>query len=196
MKFLNLLILALCFCACTAGQNIKKINETQGRVIPTFMTGPEQRTALKTTLEVREKAHSFLLLANKKEGYINFKLIGDFAAVLASINLRGNDFEYESSSPLLSNPNVQRALEEILLALFAPGTPVRRVSDTTPNKYENLEYNYYFKKGENLPYELKQKGETNKTFLFEDYDGNIPQKITVKTKFNVVKINFELLAHD
>ncbi|MBO4708134.1 MAG: hypothetical protein J5594_06265 [Elusimicrobiaceae bacterium] len=184
MKFLNLIILALCFCACTAGQNIKKINETQGRVIPAFMTGKEQRTALKTTLEVKEKAHSFLLLANKKEDYINFKLIGDFAAVLVSINLRGNDFEYESSSPLLSNPNVQRALEEILLALFAP------------EKCKNLKHKYYFKKGENLPYELKQKGEMNKTFLFEDYDGNIPQKITIKTKFNVVKINFELLAHN
>ena len=184
MKFLNLLILVLCFCACTAGQNIKKITETQDKVIPVFMTGPEHRTALKTTLEIKEKAHSFLLLANKKEDYINFRLIGDFAAVLASINLRGNNFEYESSSPLLSNPKVQRAVEEILLALFAPV------------EQENLKYKYYFKKGENLPYELKQKGETNKTFLFEDYDGNIPRKITVTTKFNIVKINFELLAHD
>ena len=184
MKFLNLLILALCFCACTAGQNIKKITETQDRIVPVFMTGTEHRTALKTTLEIKEKAHSFLLLANKKEDYINFKLIGDFAAVLASINLHGNDFEYESSSPLLSNPNVQKAVEEILLALFAP------------TEQENLKYNYYFKKDENLPYKLKQKGETSKTFLFEDYNGNIPQKITVKTKFNVVKINFELLAHD
>ena len=183
MKFLNLLILVLCFCACATSSNIKQTND-QTKTIPAFMTGSEQRTALKTTLEAKEKAYSFLLLANKKEDYTNIKLIGDFATILASVNLRGNNFEYENSSPLLSNPKVKQSLEEILLALFAP------------KECENLKHKYYFKKGENLPYKLKQKGQVTKTFLFENYNGNVPQNITVTTKFNIVKINFELLAHD
>ncbi len=182
MKFLNLIILSLFFCACTTGI-VKESAEMQNKVIPIFMTGEKQRTALKTTLETNKKAHSFLLLANKNGKYINFKIIGDFAAVLASVNLYNGNFEYESSSPLLENQNVKQAFEEILLALFAPN---------------NLgKHKYYFKKGENLPYKLKQKSEVaDKTFLFRNYKGNIPQEITVTTKFNIVKINFELLAHD
>ena len=183
MKFLNLLILTLCFCACATSSSIKKADETPTKITPAFMTGNEQRAALKTTIEADNKAYNFLLLANKKDGYINFKIIGDFAAVLASVNLRGNVFEYENSSPLLENPQARQAFEEVLLALFAP------------KEQKNLKHKYYFKKGEILPFKLKQKGQVNKTFLFENYDGNTPQKITVRTKFNVVKINFELLAH-
>ena len=181
MKFLNLLILALCFCACATSSNIKKSAESEGRTIPVFMANGEQRTALKTSLKAKEKTYNFLLLATQKDGYINFKLIGDFAAILASVNLRGTDFEYESLAPVFTS-ETQTALEEILLALFSP------------KGQEN--YKYYFKKSETLPYKLKQKGQINKTFLFEDYIGNIPQKITVKTKFNVVKIDFEVLAHN
>ena len=183
MKFLNLLILALCFCACATGSNVRKTESGAERNIPVFMSGAEQRTALRTTLKASNKAHSFLLLANKKDGYTNFKIIGDFATVLASVNLSGGNFEYESSSPLLENPNVKQALEEVLLALFAP---------------DNMgKHKYYFKKGENLPYKLKQQSKiADKTFLFKNYEGNIPQNITVTTKFNIVKINFELLAHD
>ena len=195
MKFLNLLILALCFCACATSSVIEKSEGKTEKTIPVFMTGAEQRTALKTTLDAQGKTYNFLLLANKKDGYINFKIIGDFAAVLASVNLRGNDFEYESIAEIFP-PQTTRAIEEILLALFEPGTPTERASDTSPNKYENLRYYYSFKKGETLPYKLKQKGQVTKTFLFENYDGNIPQNITVKTKFNAVKIDFELLAHD
>ncbi len=195
MKFLNLLILALCFCACAINQNIKKSTETDSRIIPVFMANGEQRAALKTTLKTKGKTYSFLLLATQKDGYINFKLIGDFAAVLTSVNLSGKTFEYETNADIFP-PQAKSAFEEILLALFDPGTPSRKVSDNTPNKYENLRYYYKFKKGENVPYKLKQKGQINKTFLFEDYAGNIPQKITVKTKFNVVKIDFEVLSHD
>lgn len=182
MKFLNLLILALCFCACTASQNIKTSAKTDAKIMPVFMAEDQQRTALKTMLEAKGQTYNFLLLANKKDDYINFKLIGDFAAVLTSVNLRNNNFEYESSSPLLENPQAKQAFEEVLLALFAPNAQGK--------------HKYYFKKGESLPYKLKQNGQTNKTFLFENYAGNIPQKITVKTKFNVVKINFEVLAHN
>ena len=181
MKFLNLLVLALCFCACATSSNIRKSSET-GKTIPAFMTEGQQRTALKTTLEADNKAYNFLLLANKKEDYINFKIICDFAAVLASVNLRGGDFEYESSSPLLENPQAKQALEEVLLALFAPAAQTK--------------HKYYFKKGESLPYKLKQSGQIKKTFLFENYAGNIPQKIIVTTKFNIVKVSFALLAHD
>ena len=183
MKFLNLLVLSLCFCACATTTGIKESAQTPNKIIPVFMANGQHRTALKTTLEAKGKSYNFLLLATKKDGYTNFKLIGDFAAILASLNLRENTFEYENVAENFP-PQTITALEEILFALFAP------------NNHENLKYKYYFKKGENLPYKLKQKGQTNKTFLFEDYDGNIPQKITVKTKFNVVKINFELLAHD
>ena len=183
MKFLNLLILALCFCACATSYGIKKSTETPGQIIPVFMTTGQQRAALKTTLEAKGKTYNFLLLATKKDGFTNFKLIGDFAAVLASANLRGNDFEYESITEIFP-PKAIKATEEILLALFAPG------------EQKNLKYKYYFKKGEILPYKLKQKGQTNKTFLFENYDGNTPQNITVKTKFNLIKIEFELLAHN
>ncbi len=182
MKFLNLLVLALCFCACTTGSNIKKSDETSNKIRPAFMTGAQQRTAFKTTIEADKKTYNFLLLANKKDGYINFKIIGDFAAVLTSVNLRGKDFEYESSSPLLSNEKAKQAFEEVVLALFAPNALGK--------------HKYYFKKGESLPYKLKQSGQINKTFLFENYDGNIPQNITVTTKFNIVKVSFELLAHD
>ena len=183
MKFLNLLILTLCFCACATSPNIKKSAEMQNRAIPVLMTADGQRTALKTNLEAKGKTYNFLLLANKKEGYINFKLIGDFAAVLASVNLRGQDFEYESMAPIFT-PETQKAFEEILLALFAPGED------------KNLKHKYYFKKGENLPYKLKQKGQVTKTFLFNNYYGNIPQKIVIQTKFNIVKINFEVLSHE
>lgn len=183
MKFLNLLILALCFCACATSSNIKKTAKTQNRIIPVFMTAGEQRTALKTTIETKGKNYNFLLLATKKDDYTNLKLIGDFAAVLASVNLRGTDFEYESLAPIFT-PEIKNAMEEILLALFVPG------------EQKKLKHKYYFKKGETLPYKLKQKGQINKTFLFEDYTGNIPQKITVKTKFNVVKINFEVLTRN
>ena len=180
MKFLNLLILSVFFCACATGINIQKSAE-ENKIIPVFMAEGQQRTALKTTLEAKDKTYNFLLLATQKDGYINFKLIGDFAAVLASLNLRGTDFEYESAAPVFT-PETKQAFEEILLALFAPNNLSKQ--------------KYYFKKGEILPYKLKQKGQVNKTFLFEDYDGNIPQKITVKTKFNIVKINFELLKND
>ena len=180
MKFLNLLILAIFFCACATTSNFQKSTET-GKIIPVFMAEGKQRTAFKITLEAQDKTYNFLLLANKKDGYINFKLIGNFAAVLASLNLRGTDFEYESAAPFFT-PEIKTAFEEILLALFAP-------SNSNTQKY-------YFKKGEILPYKLKQKGQINKTFLFENYDGNIPRNITVKTKFNVVKINFELLVND
>ena len=181
MKFLNLLILALCFCACATSSAIKKSEGKTEKTIPVFMTGGQQRTALKTTLEAQGKTYNFLLLAAKKDDYINFKLIGDFAAVLASVNLRENNFEYESIAEIFP-PQAIKTMEEILLALFAP---------------ENLgKHKYYFKKGESLPYKLKQSGQINKTFLFENYDGNIPQNITVSTKFNVVKIDFELLAHN
>lgn len=183
MKFLNLLVLSLCFCACATTSGIKESAQTTGKVIPVFMANGQHRTALKTTLETKGKTHNFLLLATKKEGYINFKLIGDFAAVLASLNLHENNFEYENVAEIFP-PQAVTTFEEILLALFAP------------DKQENLKHKYYFKEGENLPYKLKQEGQVNKTFLFENYDGNIPQNITVKTKFNVVKINFELLAHD
>ncbi len=195
MKFLNLIILALCFCACATSQNIKKSAETEGRIIPVFMANGEQRTALKTNLEAKDKTYNFLLLATKKDDYTNFKLIGNFAAILASVNLRGTDFEYESLAPVFT-PETQKALEEILLALFSPGNPSRHISEIKNDERENLKYYYSFKKGEILPYKLKQKGQVNKTFLFENYAGNIPQKITIKTKFNVVKINFELLAHE
>lgn len=179
MKFLNLLILSVFFCACATGINIQKSAE-ENKIIPVFMAEGQQRTALKTTLEAKDKTYNFLLLATQKDGYINFKLIGDFAAVLASLNLRSTDFEYESAAPIFTTETKQ-AFEEILLALFAP---------------DNLNtQKYYFKKGEILPYKMKQKGQINKTFLFEDYYGNIPQKITVKTKFNIVKINFELLKN-
>lgn len=181
MKILNLLIFTLCFCACATSYNIKNTSEREGKIIPVFMTGGQQRTAFKTSLETKEKTYNFLLLANRKDNYINFKLIGDFATVLTSVNLRNNDFEYEIAAPIFT-PEVKKALEEILLALFSPS--------------EQKNYKYYFKKGENLPFKLKQKGQINKTFLFENYDGDIPQKITVKTKFNVVKIEFELLAHE
>lgn len=182
MKFLNLLILALCFCACATSQNIRNI-DGQTKKIPVFMSGTKQRTALKTMLEADKKIYNFLLLANKKDGYINFKIIGDFAAVLASVNLRGAAFEYESSSPILTDQKAKQAFEEILLALFAPNALDK--------------HKYYFKKGESLPYKLKQKSEVaDKTFLFKNYDGNIPQNITVTTKFNIVKVSFELLAHD
>ena len=180
MKFLNLIILSIFFCACATSISIQKSAEA-GKIIPIFMDEGQQRTALKTMHEAQGKTYNFLLLATQKDGYINFKLIGDFAAVLASLNLRGTDFEYESVAPVFTQ-ETKKAFEEILLALFAP---------------DNLNtQKYYFKKGEILPYKLKQKGQINKTFLFEDYDGNIPQKITVKTKFNIVKINFELLVHD
>ena len=96
MKFLNLLVLALCFCACATSSNINKSTEKTNKILPVFMMGEQQRTALKTTLEAQGKTYNFLLLATKKDGYTNFKLIGDFAAVLVSVNLRGNDFEYES----------------------------------------------------------------------------------------------------
>lgn len=181
MKFLNLLILTLCFCACATSSNIKKTAETDGRIIPVFMANGEQRTALKTTLEAKGKTYNFLLLATKKDGYTNFKLIGDFAAVLTSVNLREKTFEYETDANMFP-PQAKTAFEEILLALFAP---------------DNLNgQKYYFKKGETLPYKLKQKGQVNKTFLFNNYDGNTPKNITVKTKLNIVKIGFEVLAHE
>lgn len=185
MKSLNLIILALCFCACTNSSNIKKSAEIPARAVPVFMAGMENRTALKITLEAKGKNYNFLLLANKKENFINFKLIGDFAAVLASVNLRGGDFEYETISPLLSDIKAKQVFEEILLALFASG------------EYGDLKYKYYFNTGEIVPYKLKQKSQLlDKIFLFEDYKGTVPQKITVKTKFDIVKIDFELLAHD
>ena len=182
MKFLNLLILTLCFCACATSSNINKSAKTEGQITPVFMVHGEQRTALKTTLEAKGKAYNFLLLATKKDGYTNFKLIGDFATVLASLNFHGKTFEYESNAEIFP-PQAKSAFEEILLALFAP------------SEHKNLKYKYYFKKGETLPYKLKQKGQVNKTFLFNNYDGNTPQNITVKTKFNVAKIDFEVLAH-
>lgn len=184
MKFLNLIILALCFCACATGSNIKNIADT-GREIPVFMSGAKQRTAFKTSFKNDGKEYNFLLLANKKNGYSNFKIIGDFASILASVNLRDNNFEYESTSPLFSDYKMKQALEEILLALFAP------------KEQKNLNYRYYFKNGENLPYKLKQKSKlADKTFLFENYNGNVPQNITVKAKLNLIQIKLKLLANE
>lgn len=184
MKFLNLLIFALCFCACATGSNIKNITNT-GRTIPVFMSGAQQRTAFKTSFENNGKEYNFLLLANKKNGYTNFKIIGDFASILASVNLRDNNFEYESTSPLFSDYKIKQALEEILLALFAP------------EEQKNLNYRYYFKNGETLPYKLKQKSKlADKTFLFENYNGNVPQDITVKAKLNLIQIKLKLLANE
>lgn len=185
MKFLNLLILALCFCACATSSTIKNGTNLQGREIPVFMSGGQHRTAFKTTLEKQGETNNFLLLANKKDGYTNFKIIGDFASIFASVNLKNNNFEYESNSPLLSDPQIKQALEEILLALFAP------------KEQKNLSYKYYFKKGETLPYKLKQKSKlADKTFLFENYKDGFPQDITIKAKLNLIKIKLELLTNN
>ena len=117
MKFLNLLILTLCFCACATSSNIKNLTETEGKTIPVFMANGQQRTAFKITLTAEGKTYNFLLLATKKDGYTNFKLIGYFAAVLASVNLKEGSFEYESAAPVFT-PETKTAFEEILLALF------------------------------------------------------------------------------
>ena len=185
MKFLYLVIFALCFCACATSPNVKKSVDTANRVTPVFMTGTQHRTAFKMTFEDNGKEYNFLLLANRKNGYINFKFIGDFASVLASVNLRDGNFAYESISPLLEDAKIKQAFEEVLLALFAP------------KEQKNLSYKYYFKKGENLPYKLKQKSKlANKTFLFENYNGNVPQNITIKAKLNLIKIKLELLTNE
>ena len=182
MKFCNLLVFALCFCACATNSVIKTNTDTTEKTIPVFMTGTKQRAAFKTGFKTDNKTYNFLLLANKKEDYINFKVIGDFAAVLVSANLRGNSFEYETLSPLFADKKTRQAFEEILIALF------------TPNALGK--HKYYFKKGENLPYKLKQSGQVNKTFLFENYEDSIPQNIIIKAKFNLIEITLDLLAYN
>ena len=185
MKFLYLVIFALCFCACAISPNIKKDADTINRETPVFMKDTQHRTAFKMTFEDNGKEYNFLLLANGKDGYINFKFIGDFASVLASVNLTDGNFNYESISPLLEDDRIKQAFEEVLLALFAP------------EEQKNLSYKYYFKKGETLPYKLKQKSKlANKTFLFENYNGSVPQNITIKAKLNLIKIKLELLANE
>ena len=67
MKFLNLLILALFFCACTTSSGIKKSERNTEKVIPVFMTNGQQRTAFKTTLDAKGKTYNFLMLTTKKE---------------------------------------------------------------------------------------------------------------------------------
>ena len=197
MKFLNLLILALCFCACATGSRIENNLEGSQKNRPVFMSNGEKRTALKTSFDANKKNYSFLLLASKKENYINFKIIGDFASVLASVNLHGNSFDYEIISPVFSE-EITQALEEILLTLFVQNAALTKQSKKVAvYKQGNLKQKYYFKEGESLPYKLKQTSPlANKTFLFENYKDGVPQKITVKAKFNLIEINFDLLAHD
>ena len=198
MKFFNLLILALCFCACATGSRIEKSSQTAKQEIPVFMTNGAKRTALKTSFDIKNKSYNFLLLATKKGNYINFKIIGDFASVLASVNLRGNSFDYEIISPIFSEETA-KALEEILLTLFVPNENlIKQSKKVSVYKQGNLKQKYYFKEGEILPYKLKQTSPIiNKTFLFENYDANgKPHKITVNTKYNLIKIDLELLAHD
>lgn len=198
MKFLYPLIFALCFCACAGTSPLKNEPGFTPKNTPIFMAGNAKRTALKMTFEYSGKEYGFLLLANKKNDYVNFKFIGDFASVLASINLKEGKFEYENISPLLENEKIKQALEETLLALFAnKGKPTKEGKSTITYKQGNLKYKYYFNKGENNPYKLKQTSPlANKTFIFENYIQDIPQNIVVKAKFNLIKINFELLAND
>lgn len=197
MKFFNLLILTLCFCACATGSRIEKSSQTTKQKIPVFMTDGAKRTALKTSFDIKNKSYNFLLLATQKENYINFKIIGDFASVLASVNLRGNSFDYEIISPVFTEETA-KAFEEILLTLFVPNENlIKQNKKVSVYKQGNLKQKYYFKEGEILPYKLKQTSPIiNKTFLFENYKDGVPHKITVNTKFNLVKIDLELLAHD
>ena len=198
MKFLYLLIFALCFCACASTSALKKEAVSTNKNTPVFMTENAKRTALKMTFEHSGKEYGFLLLANKKNDYVNFKFIGDFASILASVNLKNGQFEYETVSPLLENEQIKQALEETLLALFSDkGTPLKESKSAVIYKQGDLKYKYYFNKGENNPYKLKQTSPlANKTFLFENYKKDIPQNIVVKVKLNLIKINFELLAND
>jgi len=185
MKFLYLVIFALSFCACATTSTVKTSADLQGKNIPVFMTGDKHRTAFKMSFENDGKEYNLLLLANKKDADINFKIIGDFASILASVNLRGNNFEYESTSPLLADPRITQALEEVLLALFSP------------KEYENLKHKYYFKKDESVPFKLKQKSPlADKTFLFENYKDNLPQNITIKAKLNLIQIKLKLLTNE
>lgn len=197
MKFFNLLILTLCFCACATGSRIEMDHQTAKQEIPVFMADGEKRTALKTSFDIKNKSYNFLLLATKKENYINFKIIGDFASLLASVNLRGNNFDYEIISPIF-NGEITQVLEEILLTLFVPNEElIKQKEKVTVYKQGNLKQKYYFQEGEILPYKIKQISPIiNKTFLFENYKDGVPHKITVNTKFNLVKIDLELLAHD
>lgn len=198
MKFLYLLIFALCFCACAGTSTLKKEDASTNKNTPVFMTENTKRTAFKMTFEDSGKEYNILLLANRKNGYVNFKFIGDFASVLASVNLKDGKFEYKSISPLLENDKIKQALEETLLALFAgKGTPSKESKSAIVYKQDNLKYKYYFNKGENNPYKLKQTSPlANKTFLFENYKEDIPQNITVAAKFNLIKINLELLTNN
>jgi len=198
MKFIYLFVFALCFCACASNPALKKEAASTPKNIPVFMTENAKRTALKMTFEDSGKEYGFLLLANKKSDYVNFKFIGDFASVLASVNLKNGKFEYETISPLLENEQIKQALEETLLALFSDrGTPLKESKSAITYKQGNLKYKYYFNKDENTPYKLKQTSPlANKTFLFENYKKGIPHNIVVKAKLNLIKINFELLAND
>lgn len=198
MKFLYLLIFALCFCACAGTSTLKKEAASAPKNVPVFMNESAKRTALKMTFEHSGKEYGFLLLANKKSDYVNFKFIGDFASVLASVNLKNGKFEYETISPLLENEQIKQALEETLLALFSnKGAPQKESKSAITYKQGNLKYKYYFNKGESNPYKLKQTSPlANKTFLFENYKKDIPHSIVVKAKLNLIKINFELLAND
>ena len=62
MKFLNLLVLSLCFCACATTTGIKESAQTSGKITPVFMADGQHRTALKTTLEAKGKSYNFLFI--------------------------------------------------------------------------------------------------------------------------------------
>ena len=190
--------MTLCFCACASGhriENVKLVNTQKDK--PVFMNDGQKRTVLKMSFDINKKNYNFLLLATKKENYINFKIFGDFASVISSVNLRGGNFDYEIIPPF-STDEITQALEEILLTLFEKNADLIKQSEKVAvYKQGALKQKYYFNEGDNLPYKLKQTSPlANKTFLFENYKDGVPQNITVKAKFNLIEINFDLLAHD